>query len=164
MLPAQTRLQNSRCYFHNFGGLRMNWIFIFTFYTINQWNISILTTSFLMSFCYFICYNWYADVLQLLSLQYRCKQYLDELMHGLLLSKSRGLEEEWIKPFRVLFKFALYIWNQGDFFHFSLHHRSIQFMVIYIYIFTIILIFKSMRKYFYSSVVQIHSGNISLSF
>lgn len=64
-----------------------------------------------MSFYYFIYYRWYADVSKMVSLQYRCKQYLDELMRSLMLIKLRGLEEELIKPFKVLFKFALYIQN-----------------------------------------------------
>lgn len=63
-----------------------------------------------MSFYYFIYYRWYADVSKMVILQYRCKQYLDELMRSLMLIKLRGLEEL-IKPFKVLFKFALYIQN-----------------------------------------------------
>lgn len=58
-----------------------------------------------------MCSRWYADVLQLFNLQYRCKLYLDKLMYGLMLIKSRELDEEWIKPFWVLCIFAFYVLN-----------------------------------------------------
>lgn len=93
MLPANTSLQNNRCCFHNFVFLSMNWIIILIFYVINQEIQRIWTTNFLMSCYYFICSRWYADILQLFSLQYRCKQYLNKLMHGVMLIKSRGLEK-----------------------------------------------------------------------
>lgn len=110
MLPAQTWSQITDVT-SIILGFKHEVNFYFDFYIIHQWSISILITSFLMSFYYFIFYRWYADVLELPSLQYRCKQYLDGLMHGLMLIRSRGLEEEIIKPFQVWFKFALYIQN-----------------------------------------------------
>lgn len=101
MLPANMSLQITDVVSIILVFLSMNWILILTFYIINQEIQSIWTTDFLMSCYYFICSRWYAYILQLLGLQYICKQYLDKLMHCLMLIKSKKLEKEW-SPFILI--------------------------------------------------------------